>query len=97
MDDKKEMPRELISGLFSQGLMGIEIPSTYGGAGMSFLASCLAVEEMAKVDASVVRAAECSSYQSLISPCTLWLCGVAGCLPRRAKHPREQRFREMGQ
>lgn len=53
MDDKKEMPRELISGLFSQGLMGIEIPSTYGGAGMSFLASCLAVEEMAKVDASV--------------------------------------------
>lgn len=33
--------------------MGIEIPQKYGGAGMSFLASCLAVEEMAKVDASV--------------------------------------------
>ena len=35
------------------GFMGIEIPQQYGGAGMSFLASCVAVEEMAKVDASV--------------------------------------------
>jgi hypothetical protein len=54
MDENGEMPKQLIADLFSQGLMGVEIGQQYGGAGMSFLASCIAVEEMAKVDASVV-------------------------------------------
>lgn len=53
MDENGEMPKQLIADLFSQGLMGVEIGQQYGGAGMSFLASCIAVEEMAKVDASV--------------------------------------------
>ena len=34
-------------------LMGIEIPSGYGGAGGSFMASILMVEELAKVDGSL--------------------------------------------
>ncbi|RYG48587.1 hypothetical protein EON67_07455, partial [archaeon] len=33
--------------------MGVEIPTKYGGSGFSFLSACLAVEEIAKVDASV--------------------------------------------
>jgi short/branched chain acyl-CoA dehydrogenase len=53
MDDAAKMDPAIIQGLFQQGFMGIEIPSQYGGVGASFLASCLAVEEVAKVDASV--------------------------------------------
>jgi alkylation response protein AidB-like acyl-CoA dehydrogenase len=33
--------------------MGIEIPQEYGGGGMSFMSSILAIEEVAKVDGSV--------------------------------------------
>lgn len=33
--------------------MGIEIDEKYGGTGASFLAACLAIEEIAKVDAAV--------------------------------------------
>lgn len=38
--------------------MGVEIPEQYGGTGSSFMAACLAVEELAKVDASVAVAAD---------------------------------------
>jgi short-chain 2-methylacyl-CoA dehydrogenase len=34
-------------------MMGIEIPTEYGGTGASFMAACLGIEEMARVDASV--------------------------------------------
>ena len=34
-------------------LMGVEIPSEYGGANSSFFSSILVVEELAKVDGSV--------------------------------------------
>lgn len=33
--------------------MGIEIPHQYGGGGMTFMSAILAIEEIAKVDASV--------------------------------------------
>ncbi len=39
--------------LFELGLMGIEIPETYGGSGSSFFMAVLAVEEVSRVDASV--------------------------------------------
>src|SRR5690606_9881862 len=35
------------------GLMGIDIPEEYGGAGGTFMMSILAIEEISKVDASV--------------------------------------------
>lgn len=53
MDSEKKMDKKIIDGLFEQGLMGIEIPSEYGGAGMSFTGAILAIEELAKVDPSV--------------------------------------------
>jgi len=39
--------------LFDLGIMGVEIPEKYGGSGGSFFMSILAVEELARVDASV--------------------------------------------
>ena len=53
MDDQARMPRSLIDQLFDLGVMGIEIPETYGGAGASFFHAVLAVEELSRVDPSV--------------------------------------------
>lgn len=53
MDEKAEMKKEIISKLFEMGLMGVETPEEFGGAGATFTMACLAVEEIAKVDGSV--------------------------------------------
>ena len=43
----------LIKNLFEMGLMGVEVPESYGGAGGTFFQVILAVEEVSRVDASV--------------------------------------------
>ncbi len=53
MDEHAEMKKEIVAKLFEMGLMGIETPEKWGGAGASFTMACLAVEEIAKVDGSV--------------------------------------------
>lgn len=53
MDEHAQMEPTLIPKLFEMGLMGIETPEQYGGAGSSFFMACLAVEELAKIDGSV--------------------------------------------
>jgi alkylation response protein AidB-like acyl-CoA dehydrogenase len=53
MDRAGKLPRELIDELFTLGVMGIEIPTMYGGAGANFLMAILAIEELARVDPSV--------------------------------------------
>jgi alkylation response protein AidB-like acyl-CoA dehydrogenase len=53
MDDHAKMDRGLIDKLFDLGVMAIEIPETYGGAGASFFHAVLAVEELSRVDPSV--------------------------------------------
>jgi short/branched chain acyl-CoA dehydrogenase len=45
------MPQEIITEGFKAGLMGIETPAELGGAGMNFMSSILAIEELARVDA----------------------------------------------
>ena len=53
MDEHAKFPRTLIDQLFDLGVMGIEIPESYGGAGARFFHSVLAVEELSRVDPSV--------------------------------------------
>lgn len=53
MDEKAEMSSELVKKLFEMGLMGIETPEKFGGAGSSFFMACLAVEELGRIDGSV--------------------------------------------
>ena len=53
MDEHAKLPRTLIDELFALGVMGIEIPESYGGAGGRFFHSVLAVEELSRVDPSV--------------------------------------------
>jgi alkylation response protein AidB-like acyl-CoA dehydrogenase len=53
MDEEAKIPRRLIDQLFDLGVMGIEIPESYGGAGASFFHAVLAVEAMSRVDPSI--------------------------------------------
>ncbi|WP_413581561.1 acyl-CoA dehydrogenase [Bdellovibrio sp. HCB288] len=53
MDEKAEMNKDILKKLFEMGLMGIETPEKYGGAGSTFTMACLAVEEIGRVDGSV--------------------------------------------
>jgi len=53
MDAEAKIPRELIDACFELGIMGIEIPEAHGGPEASFFMSILAVEELARVDASL--------------------------------------------
>lgn len=52
MDEEAKMEPALIKKFFEMGLMGIESPEQYGGAGGSFTMACLAVEELGRVDGS---------------------------------------------
>jgi len=53
MDEHAKIPPELIRKLFDLGVMAIEIPEVYGGAGATFFHSVLAVEALSRVDPSV--------------------------------------------
>src|SRR5437867_12160284 len=52
MDEKGVFDRALIEQFFQLGLMGIEIPEQFGGAGGKFFEAILAVEELSRADAS---------------------------------------------
>jgi alkylation response protein AidB-like acyl-CoA dehydrogenase len=52
-DDAQEFPRELLAKLAGLGLMGIQFPEAFGGAGMSSVDYCICIEELARVDPSV--------------------------------------------
>ncbi len=53
MDEHAKLDPALIRQCFDLGLMGIETPEEFGGAGASFFTAILAVEELSRVDASV--------------------------------------------
>ncbi|CUK00004.1 Acyl-CoA dehydrogenase [Shimia thalassica] len=53
VDQKNEFPNELWKEFGDLGLLGITTPEEYGGAGMSYLAHVIAVEEIARASASV--------------------------------------------
>jgi alkylation response protein AidB-like acyl-CoA dehydrogenase len=51
-DESGQFPYDTVKKMGRLGLMGIEIPEAYGGAGMDTIAYVLAMEEICKVDAS---------------------------------------------
>jgi alkylation response protein AidB-like acyl-CoA dehydrogenase len=53
MDETETMDPGLIKKLFEMGLMGIEVPEKFGGAGSTFFNAILAIEALAIVDPSV--------------------------------------------
>jgi alkylation response protein AidB-like acyl-CoA dehydrogenase len=52
-DEEEVFPHEIIPAMGEMGLLGMQIPEEYGGAGMKFLDYVVALEEIARADASV--------------------------------------------
>jgi butyryl-CoA dehydrogenase/short/branched chain acyl-CoA dehydrogenase len=52
MDEKGVFDHGLVEQFFQLGLMGIEVPEQFGGAGGTFFEAIIAVEELSRADAS---------------------------------------------
>jgi alkylation response protein AidB-like acyl-CoA dehydrogenase len=52
-DATQHFPSELVPELSALGLMGIQFPEEYGGAGLSAIDYCICIEELARVDPAV--------------------------------------------
>jgi alkylation response protein AidB-like acyl-CoA dehydrogenase len=52
MDEAAQFRADLIPKFFDLGLMGIEVPETFGGSSGTIFMAVLAIEELARVDAS---------------------------------------------
>jgi len=53
MEEAGQYDADLLPKLFEMGLMGVDVPEAYGGAGGTFFQSVLAVEEVSRADAAV--------------------------------------------
>jgi alkylation response protein AidB-like acyl-CoA dehydrogenase len=53
LEDKKEFPKEIMMKLGELGILGMTIPTEYGGSQTDYLSFVLALEEISKVSASV--------------------------------------------
>jgi butyryl-CoA dehydrogenase/short/branched chain acyl-CoA dehydrogenase len=65
MDQAGKMDPAVIQQLFAMGLMGIETPEAYGGAGMTFTDAIVVIAELARVDPSV--AVVCDVQNTLVN------------------------------
>ncbi len=64
-DHKGEYPYDMLELMKENGLMGIDFPAEYDGMAAGMIAHCIAVEELAKVDASVALIPSCQELGSL--------------------------------
>ncbi|KAL0949109.1 hypothetical protein HGRIS_009196 [Hohenbuehelia grisea] len=65
MDENEMMDPSVISGLFEQGLMGIETSADHNGAESSFTSAIIAIEELARIDPSV--SVLCDVHNTLVN------------------------------
>jgi alkylation response protein AidB-like acyl-CoA dehydrogenase len=52
-DEAQGFPTSLVPELAELGLLGIQVPEAYGGAGLSTIDYCICIEELARVDPSI--------------------------------------------
>ncbi|EEH50726.1 uncharacterized protein PADG_06805 [Paracoccidioides brasiliensis Pb18] len=75
MDEAEAMHPAVIEQLFEQGLMGVEIPEEFGGAGMNFTSAIVGIEELARVDPSV--SVLCDVHNTLVNTAILRFADAA--------------------
>ncbi len=64
-DRTGEYPYDMLELMKENGLMGIDFPADYDGMAAGMIAHCVAVEELAKADASVALIPSCQELGSL--------------------------------
>jgi len=69
MDEAGKFRPDLIEKFFELGLMGVEVPEVWGGAGGTIFLAMLAIEELARVDASA--AIYVDVHNTLVNNCLL--------------------------
>jgi len=69
MDEAGKFRPDLIEKFFELGLMGVEVPERWGGAGSTIFMAMLAIEELARVDASA--AIYVDVHNTLVNNCLL--------------------------
>lgn len=53
MEENKQIDPSLITQLFRNGYMSLEIPEAHNGAELSFTSACITIEELSRIDPSV--------------------------------------------
>ncbi|PGH04468.1 hypothetical protein GX51_03459 [Blastomyces parvus] len=76
MDEAETMDPAIVEQLFEQGLMGVEIPEEYGGAGMNFTSAIVGIEELARVDPSV--SVMCDVHNTLVNTAVIKFADAEG-------------------
>src|ERR1043166_6934229 len=61
MDATGECPVDIVLQMGQLGLFGIPFPEAYGGMGGDILSLCIAIEELARVDASMAITLEAAT------------------------------------
>ncbi|MGH9106252.1 MAG: acyl-CoA dehydrogenase family protein [Acidimicrobiales bacterium] len=56
--EREEFPYEIVAKMGAMGIFGLPFPEQYGGMGGDYVALCLAIEELARVDSSVAITVE---------------------------------------
>jgi butyryl-CoA dehydrogenase len=51
--EREQFPYQIVAAMGAMGLFGLPFPEEYGGMGGDYMALCLALEELARVDSSV--------------------------------------------
>jgi alkylation response protein AidB-like acyl-CoA dehydrogenase len=75
MDERAYFDKTLLAELFELGLMGIEIPEEYGGAGGTLFQAVLAIEELSRVDPAAALIADV--HNTLVNNAILrWATGA---------------------
>lgn len=69
MDDAGQFRPDIIQKFFELGLMGVEVPEQWGGSGASFFLATIAIEELARIDASA--AIYVDVHNTLVNNCLL--------------------------
>ena len=90
-DEESQFPRELIPRLGELGVLGIVFPESLEGAGLGYLEVAIAVEELARVDASI--ALTVSAHSSL---CTTHIFQAGTEAQRRQYVPDLATGRKLG-
>ncbi len=82
-DIKAEFPREIITKLGELGFLGMMVPEEWGGSGLDAVSYALAIEEIAKIDASI--AIVLSVQNSLVN----WILEHYGNAEQKDKYLRD--------